>query len=55
MYYRDLSNEDTWLYPFDVRMKVPFYCDTDTFNADTRLYPAFSVHTGGLNVLQRPQ
>ena len=45
MYYRHLSNADTWLYPFDVRMKVPFYCDTDTFNADTRLYPAFSVHT----------
>ena len=22
-----------------------FYCDTDTFNADAWLYPAFSVHT----------
>ena len=35
MYYRHLCNADTWLYPFDVRMKVPFYCDTDTCQVDT--------------------
>lgn len=43
MYYRHLSNADTWLYPFDVRMKVPFYCDTDTCNADVSLC-LFGIH-----------
>ena len=43
MQYRHLCNADTWLYPFDVRMKVTFYCSTDTCNVDVWLC-LFGIH-----------